>query len=71
MDGRGQAPIKTEFSAGIAGALYLAVHFHALGLGGVLTCESPWADPVFHPLAPLLNPSVSGLEATSRRTACR
>ena len=39
-----------NFVQRFASALNLNVHFHALVLDGVYTCESPWADPVFHAL---------------------
>jgi hypothetical protein len=49
-----------------ASALNLNVHFHALVLDGVYTCESPWADPVFHPLAPPTDEDVANLCRTIR-----
>jgi hypothetical protein len=54
-----------------ASALNLNVHFHALVLDGVTTCESPWADPVFHPLAPPTDEDVANLCRTIRNRVLR
>ena len=54
-----------------ASALNLNVHFHALGLDGVYTCESPWADPVFHALPPPTDEDVAHLCCTIRDRVLR
>ena len=38
---------------GFGSALNLYLHFHALLLDGVVTCESPFTRAVFHPAADL------------------
>jgi len=54
-----------------ASALNLNVHFHALVLDGVYTCESPWANPVFHPLAPPTDEEMAKLCRTVRDRVLR
>jgi hypothetical protein len=54
-----------------ASALHLDIHFHALVLDCVYTCESPWTDPVFHPFAPPTDEDVARLCRTIRDRVLR
>jgi len=66
--GRGGAVV---FVQRFGSALNLNLHFHALLLDGVVTCESPFTRAVFHPAAELEDQDVEHLTCVLQRRITR